>query len=107
MLGYHIRQLADKQDITDAELSQTLGYTEQQVKALMQGRVLPTFERLSKLANLFNVSVLDLIQDDEKQYNKYMTDCVGQFSDNKNRETILDIIDDYLDVVDAISASIS
>ncbi len=104
MIGYTAQQLSTNKDISFVELYNTLCCTERQLKAFLRGRALISFEQLCKLAKLFDVSVSEIIHGDTEQYNKYMTDCIGHFSNNDNRETILNLIDDYVDVLDAVSS---
>ncbi len=104
IIGNYIEQLATEQGISNAELSEILGCKERQVKALMKGRMLASFEQLSVLAQKFGVSVSDLMRGDIEQYNQSVVHCVNQFSDINNREIILDLIDEYLDVLDAVAS---
>ncbi len=102
-MGYTIQQLSTNKGISFVELCDTLNCTESQLKAFLQGRMIISFEQLCKLADLLDASISTLLHGDVEQYNKYMINCIGHFSDNNNRETILDLIDDYMDVLDAIS----
>ncbi len=103
MLGNYIQQLAKEKKLDEAELSRILGCKEYQVKALIRGRMLVSFEQLSVLAQKFDISVSDLLNGDIEQYNDSVVSCVNKFSDTNNREIILDLIDEYLDVLDAVS----
>lgn len=102
MLGNYIQQLADEQEIAIPELGALLGCTEYQVEALMKGRYFVSFPQLSKLANKFGVTVNDLLAGNSEHYNKTVVHCMNQFRNTENREFILDIIDDYLDIAEAV-----
>lgn len=101
VIGNYIQQLSNEKHITNVELSKILGCKEYQVKALMQGRMILGFEQLTKLAKTFNVTVSDLIHGNAEQYNEHIYSCVGEFSDINNMNTVFDLIDEYLDVLDA------
>lgn len=103
MLGNYLRQLAAEQGVTVAELGTLLGCSERQVNALFAGRGLPTFEQISALAGRFNVSVEKLLAGDIESYNRTIAHCMNQFQDVGKREEVLDIIDDYMDIVDALN----
>ncbi len=104
IIGNYIQHLATEQGISNAELSAILVCEERQVKALMKGRMFASFEQLSVLAQTFHVSVSDLIHGDIEQYNKSVVHCANQFSDINNREIILNLIDEYLDILDAVAS---
>lgn len=102
MLGNYVHQLAESKNINTEQMCKILGFTEQQLFAFFKGRTFVSFPQLTKLANEFNVSVDSLLSGDEKTYNATVVRCMNDFSDPKNREFILDIIDDYIDVKDAV-----
>lgn len=102
MLGNHLRQLADERGITATELGTLLGCSAQQMCALFAGRRFLTFDQLSALADRFRVSVEALLAGDPAHYNKTVTHNMNKFEDTGKREEILDIIDDYMDVFDAL-----
>ncbi len=102
ILGSYIQQLIKESKINEVELSKILGCEEHQVKALMKGRMFTSFGQLSILAQKLNVSVSDIMNGDIEQYNKSVVSCINEFSDANNREIILDLIDEYLDVLDAV-----
>ena len=55
------------------------------------------------MAEQFNVSVQQLLEGDLEHYNRTVAHCMNQFQKAEHREEILDILDDYLDIVDAVS----
>ena len=102
VLGNYIQKLAEGNRLSIADLSVLLGCGEIQTMSLLKGRSFATFEQISKLADRFNVSVQELLDGDAEYYNRTVAHCMNQFQKTENREQILDIIDDYLDVVDAV-----
>lgn len=104
MLGNYIEQLATHKGLSTSDLGIILGCSENQVYAFFKGRAYASFAQISKLANTFGVTVEELLAGDEKNYNTTVVHCMNDFRDVKNREAILDIIDDYVDVIDAVSA---
>lgn len=102
MLGNYIQELAEKKDVSISDLSALLDCEEHQVKSLLKGRSFATFQQLSALAERFGVSVTDLLDGDEVYYNRTVVHCMNHFQNPQNRETILDIIDDYMDILDAV-----
>lgn len=103
MLGNYIQQLANEKNISIQELSKMLHCKDYQVKALLKGRAFATFEQMSVLAQTLGVTIGELLKGDAKHYEDSVVHCMNRFQDGANREKILDIIDDYMDIVDAVN----
>lgn len=101
MLGNYVFNLAKDQGVENSRLAEILDCSEQQVVAFFKGRLFVSFSQLLSLADTLNVSVDALLAGDEESYNKSVVHCMNDFSDPANREFILDIIDDYIDLKDA------
>lgn len=93
LLGNMIKKLSQEQHV---KLESALGWSEDQVAAIFDGRVFPSFHELEKLASIFKVSVPELLHGDESYYEQNVVHCMGSFENPDNREAILDIIDDYI-----------
>ena len=72
--------------------------------AFLKGRSYASFSQISSLAKMLGASVSELLAGDMQHYDKTVVDCMNEFQDTKNREMILDLIDNYIDIVDAVSA---
>ena len=103
VLGNFIQKLAEENHLSVTDLSHLLSCVEHQVKSLLKGRSFASFEQISKLAEQFNVSVQQLLEGDLEHYNRTVAHCMNQFQKAEHREEILDILDDYLDIIDAVS----
>ena len=102
ILGNYVNSLAEENRLSHSDLSRTLGCSDFQVEMLLKGRAYASFAQVSKLAELFHTTVEKLLLGDPQQYNATVVHCMNDFQDPNNREMILDIIDDYVDVVDAV-----
>ncbi len=102
VIGNYVQHLAKKNDISVSELSKNLNCEENQIKLFFKGRAIASYQQLQKLSELFNVPIKNLMQGDEQIYNQSVVHCMNEFSDNENREFILDIIDDYMDIKDSL-----
>ena len=88
--------------ISQEEVNNTLQLSEPEVMAFYKGRLLLTYDQLTELSNLLKVPVQDIIKGDEQEYSVSVVHCMNDFDHESNREFILDIIDDYLDIWDSI-----
>ncbi len=101
-LGNYIEYLAAQQDIPVSKISEALECEENQVKRLFKGLAFASFDQISRLATLLGTTIENLLSGDNDQYNHSVVHCMNDFQNNKNREKILDLIDDYVDVFDAV-----
>ena len=103
MIGYRVDRYANEKNISYAELSSIIGCSETKFKSFVKGRAFVSFNQLSLLARRLGVEITSLLSGNEEGYNKSVVHCMNEFTDNNNREYILDIIDDYMDVLDSLS----
>lgn len=104
MTGNFIMSLAENNNVSSEELSERLSCSVQQVEDLYAGRYILPFWKMESLSELFGVSVSQLLDGDPDGYNANAVHCMKDFSDSDNREKILDIIDDYLDIREALNS---
>lgn len=70
---------------------------------LLKGRAYASFPQVSALSKLLEVSIDQLLSGDKESYNTTVVHCMNDFQDTSKREEILDLIDDYVDIVDAVT----
>lgn len=102
ILGNNIRRKAEEQGITKREIADLLGCSEERVIALYSGRVYLSYMQLQSVAERLGTPVTELITGGETEYKADMDKSFGVFSDDSNRERVLDIIEDYLDIREAV-----
>ena len=102
-LGNYVAHLAETKRLSVADLSQILDCNENKVHAFLKGRAVASFSQLSNLAAALETTVETLLCGDISQYNATVVHCMNEFQDIKNREDILDLIDNYIDICNAVS----
>ena len=60
--GKRLRKIRRNQDLTQAQLAETIGVTMEFVSLLERGQTSPSFDTLEKLAKALGVSVSELFQ---------------------------------------------
>lgn len=103
MLGNYVGHLANCRNMSLSDLGNILGCSEKDVYSFLKGRTYASFCQISALADSFGVTVEQLLSGDETFYNTDVVHCMNDFQDTSKRELILDLIDDYIDVVDAVT----
>lgn len=104
MLGNYVKHLADNKGLSISDLSRVLGCSENRVYSFIKGRAFASFTQMSNLASLLDTTVDDLLSGDISTYNATVVHCMNDFRDVSKREEILDLIDNYIDIVDAVAA---
>lgn len=102
MFGNYVSFLAEENHLSNSDLSRILGCSSFQVESLLKGRAYVSFTQMLKLAELFHTTVEKLLSGDPKHYNATVVHCMNDFQNPENREKILDFIDDYVDVINAV-----
>jgi transcriptional regulator with XRE-family HTH domain len=65
--GKRLRKIRRNQDLTQAQLAETIGVTMEFVSLLERGQTSPSFETLEKLAKALGVPVSELFQFPEEK----------------------------------------
>ena len=102
MLGSYVEELAKRNNVPLVKLEEILNCDDHVLRRFFKGRIFASLSQIQVLANLLNVSVLDLLEGDEESYRTNVVSCNHEFDNDDNREIILDIIDDYVDLYDAV-----
>lgn len=106
MIGNLIRNRAEEANITSAQLSKTAECSEDLIEMFLDGRALLSYEKLKRISQRLNISMNQILEGDEEEYNRTVVHCMNSFDDNNQREHILDLIDGYLDVKESLSGAI-
>lgn len=100
-LGNRIKYIADEKGISVNEISNKTGQPLEQIYFGLTGRKMFSFPQLEEISDVLGVSV-DAFFDSESDKSLWYVDCMNEFTKKENRENILDIIYDYLDVLDSV-----
>lgn len=102
-LGNKIRQIAIEHNISEKNLADCLKLTISDMNMGLAGRKYFSYPQLEKIAECFDVPVEILFNSKNEEKYAYSIDFMNKFTNNKNLEDVLDIIYDYLDVLDSVN----
>lgn len=102
VIGNTIKRIAEEKKITIKDLAEHTGCSIEKTNMGLCGRSVFSFEQLEQIATFMKVDLNEIIPGDEELYNASYVDCMNSFSDVNNMDTVLDIVYDYLDVLDAV-----
>lgn len=103
MLGNYVEHLAERKGLSISDLANILGGDERRVKSFIKGRAYASYNQISSLAAMLGTTVEGLLKGDSDAYNATVVHCMNDFQNTANRERILDLIDDYVDIADAVT----
>ncbi len=104
-IGNNCRLLLQKSGVSEEVFARELGYSNLDVKKLLDGRIFTTDRDIQDIANYFHVSANDILidQGNEKYEGSGFMHCMGNFTDDANKDKILDIFDMYCDLKEMLS----
>lgn len=104
MMGNYAQHLAEEKGISLSQLSKALECDEITIQRFFKGHILLPFAQISKLAETLSISIEQLLTGDKEQYEATVVHCQVPFNNPDNRETILDIIDDYVAISNIVNS---
>lgn len=101
ILGSTIRKLSTEKRIGEAKLQEIFNCGSNQISAIFDGRIFPSFEELGAFADAAGTDIGELLKGDEAYYAQNVAHYMGEFEHPELREEILDIFEDYLTLLSA------
>ena len=101
-LGYTIHQAIAGDAHRENEIRSALGLSEYEAQRLYSGRLFLNSADIRKVAGILNIPAMDLVNIDTSEYDKNVVHCMTPFKDRNNREMILNLINSYIDIKEAL-----
>lgn len=100
-IGYKVFSLA-KEKQAEEMLMKKLNFSSNDLRKLYDGRLAFSDEDLSVISEELKVPVDDILDYVETDAYPKMVHCMSKFSRQENCDKILDIIDSYIDIKEAV-----
>ena len=101
-IGYYIDSLLGNDDDGRNDFCNNLNFSFADLTRLCEGAIGLTPVQLQKAADFFSCSVQDILNNSNKVSYSRVIHCRSDFSKMENCDKILDIIDSYIDVREAV-----
>ena len=101
-LGYKIMSLVNDNDSLKNELCSKLNFSSTDLNRLLFGRLSVTPVQLNTIAHTLSVPVEDLINYKNNDSYENVVHCMSSFSSQEHCNEVLDIIDSYIDIKEAV-----
>ncbi len=101
-IGYKIFLLAKNSDNGKEKLCEALNFSNNDYNKLITGRLSITPMEIKKVAELFSVNPMDILNYKNNDAYAEMVHCMSDFKYKENCDEILDIIDTYIDFAEAV-----
>lgn len=99
-LGNNIEKASKRTFKQTEEFASAINWSLKDVHRLFEGRLAVSPLQLKVISEKINTPVKTLL-DISGEYT--LVECMGNFKDVKNQDKILDLIDNYIDLIEAIS----
>ena len=99
-LGSNIEKASKKAFGHTEEFANAINMSLKDVHRLFEGRLILSPSQLKIISQKVDTPLKDLL-DISGKYT--FVECMGNFKDQKNEDKILDLIDNYIDLIEAIS----
>lgn len=105
VIGNTIKKIAKEKNVPVSVLAESIECDENKFALGLAGRSMFSFPQLELIANKLGITIDLLVPGDEDSYNAAYVDCMNTFSNIDNMDKILDIVYDYLDVLDEVESN--
>ncbi len=101
VIGATIRKALEDKCVSREQLAKEAKISANDLEMVIYGRKILSFSQLSKIADYLDIKIDLLIEGDINYYTNTVVDCMNGFENEENREKILDLVYDYMDLLDA------
>ena len=101
-LGYRIMSLTKNDSTLKSELCSNLNFSLLDLERLFYGRLSLTPMQIKTISSTLSVSADDLVNYKNTDSYKNCVHCMSSFSSQDNCNEVLDIIDSYIDIKEAV-----
>lgn len=104
VFGNNVRVYLNKREMEPKQLADRLGYSEQELRRILDARLFLTTEEKEQIAAELGVTVETLyeVQADLVYENAGCYECRGEFSEPANKKIIFDLFDTYCDIQEVL-----
>lgn len=105
IFGNNLQVFLKEKGIQPESLAEKLGYSQQEIRRIMDARLFLTTEERQEIADAINVTLDDFyqIQDDKTYERAGCLECRGEFSKPEHKKEILDLFDTYCDIQELLA----
>lgn len=102
IVGQNIELLMQRNGIQASMIAEQLGYSEIDVYKIMEGSLLITGSEMCEIAEVLHVDIAELeMTRDEEEY-RPLLHCMGNYKNVESKDKIMDFIDLYIDLEEAM-----
>lgn len=99
-LGYNIDRFMLKEGIQSKEFAKKLNCSEKDVWNIIEGKIVVTPDIVERIATILGTRVEELLHFDS-EFSIPDLECSEYFISSKNQDKILDLIDEYVELVES------
>lgn len=101
-LGYKINILFNNSSTRKQEFCKQMNFSQTDLDRLLFGRLALNPSQIAAVADFFSITQEELVSYKNTDFYKNMTHCMSPFSSQEHCDEILNIIDTYIDIKEAL-----
>ena len=101
-LGTSIFELLEDSKMSIQEFADSLGISERESQKIIEGKVVLSPRDIERIAKVFSISKFELIERENSNLVPHL-EYRKTFSDEKNLEKVIRLMDEYVELVEMIS----
>lgn len=102
VIGQNIQLAMKNRKVTFSQLKNKLGYSERDLHRILEGVLLVDSSELTKFAEVLGVQLSQLTENRDEECYRELIHCMGDYHDGSNKDKILDYIDLYIELAEAV-----
>ena len=99
-IGYNLQRRMEDLGCTTEEAASASNCTPEFLKRFFFGRGILSYGDFCRLCSFLKIAIRDALEPDMTEYDRHYTHNCGEFTNLGHREEVLDIINDYLDLLE-------
>lgn len=100
VLGYNLQKMAETKGLDDTKIASVCGLSLSDVYRAFEGRLVLSNKQVNELSKVLGCGIEELTIKPQTLHS--YGECMGVFSNPSNEDIILNIIDDYIDILSVV-----
>lgn len=99
MMGNIVKKISEEKNIKIEDLANEIECSLENMYSFLNGRMFLAFDQIESISKILDVNIDKILNGDIDYYEETVVHCMGDFENSDNREEILDIIDNYMNLI--------
>lgn len=102
VIGRNIELVLNQKGVSMCEFAEKLGYSEMDFHKILEGVLMIGGREIKEIATHLGIALEELTRVREEDEYRTLIHCMGNYEDPENKDRILDYIDMYIELEEAV-----